>query len=213
MARHTFGVARRPPFISVFSLVGLVLPSSVVADNTTDNTTSAFFSPLGDLDTPGPSPRQLLLGQQNFTRCCLQAVQDWRQGGEPDVTILSSRNPTVVFASADQLGTSGEQFPCGATYNGDDRGAPQVLISYDWCTSNCGGWQRSASSVLTQWVQPFVGFILPSVAFCLNVGTPPLISRLPLSSLSWVNNGHGYGSCELRIFLDSTQDGLYARPY
>ncbi len=154
---------------------------------------SDFFAPLQELTTPTPNQPA---GGQNFTRCCLQAMNDWTHG-DPNVTISSSTNPSYVFGSSAELGDSGEQFPCGATYTGDDNGAPRVLVSYNWCASNCGGWQQSTNSVLTQWVQPLIGFVLPAAVFCLNVKplSPPLTSltQRPRAKL---------------IILGSTEDGL-----
>jgi hypothetical protein len=133
---------------------------------------SSFFAPLAALATPAPQR----VGGGNNTRCCLQALQDW-ENRDTGIFIQSSQTPFFNFTSPDQLALSGEQFPCGATYQGNAAGAPEVFITYDWCTSNCGGWQRSTNSVLTQWIQPFVGFILPAAVFCLNVGEVTSYSR------------------------------------
>jgi len=155
-----YSSVRDHSLLATLLLIAFALPSVLAATPPPD-----FFSPLDHVNTTGRPP---LLGGQNFTRCCLRAVAAWQQGNA-DVTIQSSQNASLFFTDADQFATSGEQFPCGATYNGDDKGAPQVFISSNWCTSTCGGWQLSVSDVLTQWVQPFVGFVLPAVAFCLNV--------------------------------------------
>ncbi len=156
--------------VNHFLLLGgsiLVLAPTVLGDDTT----SSFYSPLNDLLTKVPYQP---IGGQNFTRCCLQAVSDWSKNeGCQDIIITSSKNPAVIFTSKADLENSQEQFPCGATYTGDNNGAPQVLITYNWCASNCGGWQQSTNAVLTQWLQPFVGFILPAAVFCLNVRPPP----------------------------------------
>lgn len=126
---------------------------------------SSFFAPLAALATPAPRK----VGSANNTRCCLQALQDW-DNGDPSIFVQSSQTPFSNFTSPDQLALSGEQFPCGASYQGNAAGAPEVFITYDWCTANCGGWEKSTNALLTQWIQPFVGFILPAAVFCLNVG-------------------------------------------
>lgn len=137
----------------------------------TPTTTSNYFAPTQDLTRPVPST----LNNQNFTRCCLRAVEQWHKDptGQKDIYVENNISPYNIFANPDDLGKANKQFPCGAAYS-DDRddakdGAPQVKVSYQWCTANCGGWQRSRSAVLEQWVQPFVGFILPAAVFCLNV--------------------------------------------
>ncbi|KAF2689103.1 hypothetical protein K458DRAFT_123851 [Lentithecium fluviatile CBS 122367] len=132
-----------------------------------------YFDPLKDLDAPAPHG----VANQNFTICCLRALNDWRKNpnnpdpNKPDIIVQSSKSPFNVFNTADDLRKNGakEQFPCGAEYDDKEEGATRVKISYTWCKSNCGGWQRSRSAVLEQWVQPFVGFILPAAVFCLNV--------------------------------------------
>jgi hypothetical protein len=139
-----------------------------VATSTTSATrTSDYYSPLNDLATPTPYKA---VGGQNFTRCCLQAVKDWR-AGETDITVTwgeFSQNPSYVFGP-DTLSSSGAGFPCGNSYNENPDGAPEVLVTYSWCTSNCGGWQQSTNADLAQWIIPFIGFILPAAVFCLNV--------------------------------------------
>lgn len=134
----------------------------------TPTATSDYFAPLEDLRRPVPHR----ISSQNFTRCCLRALDEWYKNPKnPDIIVESSKNPSKIFSNADDLSNTKpeEQFPCGAQYDGSNDGATRVKISYTWCKSNCGGWQRSRSAVLEQWVQPFVGFILPAAVFCLNV--------------------------------------------
>jgi hypothetical protein len=157
--------------------LAVVLIADVVAAQTTPATTSPtttpsvtptsnYYSALDDLSTPAPKS----IGSQNFTRCCLQAVRDW-QAGETDITVAwgeFSKNPSYVFAP-DSLSSSGAGFPCGNSYTDNPDGAPEVLVTYSWCKSNCGGWQQSTNADLAQWIIPFIGFILPAAVFCLNV--------------------------------------------
>jgi len=104
-------------------------------------------------------------GGQNFTQCCLMAVNASysMQNGLPVL------NPVNYVGGLPWYTLQDDQFPCGATWNNNNSGAPLVTVPYSWCKSNCGGWQRSHNAVLTQWIQPFIGFILPSAVFCLNV--------------------------------------------
>ena len=102
------------------------------------------------------------LGRQNFTHCCLLAVDQWFVAG--------GKNTTNIRITSDDLATFGtRQFPCGATYSGSNAGAPKVNIAYTWCKANCGGWQLSKNSKLNQWVSPLVGFLVPAVVFCLAI--------------------------------------------
>jgi hypothetical protein len=132
---------------------------------------SQAFPPLGALYTThlDKSPS---IGGQNFTQCCLLAVSLSYiiQDGQP----IKNPNAHLDFITASPSNLSTSQFPCGATYNGDTDVAQLVTVPYSWCNQNCCGWQQSSSAVLSQWVQPFVGFILPAAVFCLNVRAPCL---------------------------------------
>jgi hypothetical protein len=113
------------------------------------------------------------IGGQNFTQCCLKAItQSYVISAAGDIINNPDKSYPSLGVSADFLG--GSQFPCGAAYNATqgDVGAPQVTVPYTWCRDNCGGWEQSTNSDLNQWVQPFVGFILPAAVFCLNVSAP-----------------------------------------
>jgi len=146
-------------FVLQFSLLPLVRSSSYSFSNL-----SEVFPTLQDLYT---RPNTSRVGGQNFTRCCLWAVSESYQIQNGQVTLTGN---AFIDLTPDQL--SDTQFPCGATYNGSNAGAPQVVIPYSWCSRNCGGWALSSTVVLTQWIQPFVGFILPAAVFCLNVRAP-----------------------------------------
>ncbi|KAI0378006.1 hypothetical protein F5Y04DRAFT_291469 [Hypomontagnella monticulosa] len=126
---------------------------------------------LAGLSPFPPSPRALGLGGQNFTHCCLLALNE-SLTVRPDGNL--SYTPTSFVASGfstTQLQTSiqNEEFPCGATFNGDMGGAPVVRVPYRWCEKTCPGWEISHSDVMQQWIGPLVQFIVPSLAFCTNV--------------------------------------------
>ena len=117
--------------------------------------------------------RSIFLGGQNFTRCCLQAVSESYDLVSNGSAVLTS-DPSQQYLdwAGDRLDAKDFQFPCGAAYQqGQDDGAPLVAVPYTWCSSNCGGWSRSRNQALSQWIQPFVGFILPAAIFCLNVSS------------------------------------------
>ncbi|KAH8899982.1 hypothetical protein GQ53DRAFT_816019 [Thozetella sp. PMI_491] len=142
-------------------LMGL---SRLAAAQDAGNYTSLFdaLPQLVDLQTPfAPNPA----GGQNFTRCCLQAVYDSYQIVDGEVVL----NPDTSFVNLSAAELNDTSFPCGASFNGSLAGSPVVNVPFSWCSNNCRGWQVSSNTVLTQWIQPFVGFILPAAVFCLNV--------------------------------------------
>jgi hypothetical protein len=109
-------------------------------------------------------------GGRNISRCCLQAVYESFDIVGGKVVFSSVNNKIAGGLSVEEFGKA--QFPCGATYSDSHKtGAPSVQVTYPWCNSNCGGWTRSKNVNLGEWVQPFVGFILPATVFCLNVST------------------------------------------
>ena len=112
-------------------------------------------------------------GGRNSTRCCLQAVSESYvlQNGQP----IQNPNKDQSYIDFPPINLSQSQFPCGASYNGDKSGAQPVLVPYSWCKKNCGGWEKSTNTALSQWVQPFVGFFLPVAVFCLNVPRKSMI--------------------------------------
>ena len=85
---------------------GLVALSGVAAQST-NTSTANFFAPLNDLETFPPNEAT---GGQNFTRCCLQAVQAWVDHGDPSIRIQSSKNPDHVFSSADDFANASSFF-------------------------------------------------------------------------------------------------------
>lgn len=97
-------------------------------------------------------------GGQNFTLCCTKALNSFLQSGN---------SSSIVVSSSFHPPTS--QYPCGATWQGDPAGAPSIKVSYTWCKQQCPGWELSSSQKLNQWLQPFVGFIVPAIIFTLNV--------------------------------------------
>jgi hypothetical protein len=159
----------------------LLLFSSIVQASDNFTTLTDAFPLLAGLDSP-PSRMSPRLGGQNFTQCCLKAFSQ-------SLTIINgsvvARSEGYVLSDdgkavdIDNLLTS--QFPCRATYQGDRTGVNQVKVPWSWCHDNCGGFEISQSTKLNQWIQPFVGFLLPSVIFCLSVPRRRKI-RLP----NWV---------------------------
>ncbi|KAI1763195.1 hypothetical protein GGR53DRAFT_377129 [Hypoxylon sp. FL1150] len=126
---------------------------------------------LAGLSFNPPDTLPIGLGGQNFTHCCMLALND-------SLTVTADGNltyaPTSFVApgisiSALESAFQDEEFPCGATFNGDMNGAPVVRVPYNWCTRRCPGWEISHSDAMQQWIGPLVQFIVPSLAFCTNV--------------------------------------------
>ena len=155
---------------SLFLFLVLVVPTSEQSDQadlTPKTKPSDFFWQLRDLDVPY-SKGSPYLGNQNFTYCCLKAVN--RSLAVHNGT-LEFVNDWIALDNTSQLldATDRGQFPCGALYNGDLQGAPVVAVDYDWFVAECPGWARSSQSNLNTWLQPLSGFLLPAVIFCLSV--------------------------------------------
>lgn len=129
---------------------------------------------LANLTYRAPSPLAITAGGQNFTHCCLVAMNQSLNVNGPNGS-LAFNNPAyfppwLSITDLESAVTGGsDRFPCGASWSGDWQGAPVVRVPYGWCRSECGGWQISTFDVLSQWIGPLVQFILPSLAFCLNV--------------------------------------------
>lgn len=127
---------------------------------------------LANLTYRAPGSFSILAGGQNFTHCCLVAMNQSLNVNGPNGSLAFS-TPSY-FANSPAIGDllssiEANGSPCGAQWSDNMDGTAVVRVSYDWCLSECGGWQLSVSSKLTQWVGPLVQFIIPSLAFCLNV--------------------------------------------
>lgn len=123
-------------------------------------------------------------GGQNFTHCCLVAMNQSLNVNGPNGS-LAFNTPAYFLPELtmpqleDAMSHETGLFPCGASWNGNWEGAPVVRVPYNWCLNHCGGWEISTFDVLSQWVGPLVQFILPSLAFCLNV---PRVSKIAIPS-------------------------------
>ena len=88
------------------------------------------------------SNRKPTEGGQNFTHCCLLAVN---QSLEVVNGYIVEKPGSFINATADDLlaATAAGEFPCGAVWNGDPKGAPVVRVPDSWLESTCPGWQLS----------------------------------------------------------------------
>ncbi|XXG95007.1 hypothetical protein Hte_001267 [Hypoxylon texense] len=140
---------------------------------------------LAGLSLGPPGTRPIGLGGQNFTHCCMLALNDsLAVGADGNLSYA----PTSFVAPglsipALEVAIRDDEFPCGATFDGDAAGAPVVRVPYDWCVARCPGWEISHSDAMQQWIGPLVQFIVPSLAFCTNVprtrklGIPDVVFR------------------------------------
>ncbi|CAG8981902.1 hypothetical protein HYALB_00013862 [Hymenoscyphus albidus] len=163
----------------IFILLALfpILSSSVATDSSKHS--QGNFTSLSDAVPqlsnltyllPTTHKKAPTLGGQNFTHCCLLAVNASLEviGG-----YLRKTETDYIGATVEEFLQRSEdgQFPCTATWDGDIRGAPKVSVPAGWLESTCPGWQMSDSKKghESQWITPFVGFLLPSVVFVLTI--------------------------------------------
>lgn len=152
------------PTFKLFLIIASYL--TVVSANRQGHYTSLSdaFPQLDNLQAYSDSPF-LLNGGQNFTHCCLLAVNAsllYEHG-----FILENR-PYYINTDINMLinATENEQFPCTATYDGNAAGAPVVAVPYPWLASKCPGWEISTFSNTLSWIQPLGSFLLPAIIFC-----------------------------------------------
>ncbi|KAF4439578.1 glycoside hydrolase family 3 [Fusarium acutatum] len=62
-----------------------------------------------------------------------------------------------------------DEIICGQPYNESSAAAPDAYVTYNFCKSECGGWDVSNVENADQWAGPIVQFILPSVIFSMNI--------------------------------------------
>ncbi|KAI1634967.1 hypothetical protein F4809DRAFT_474171 [Biscogniauxia mediterranea] len=125
---------------------------------------------LAGLSFQPPGSRPIHFGGQNFTHCCLLALNDSLTIRDGNLSYASPSfvAPGVSVAALESSVADGE-FPCGTAFSGDLRGAPVVQVPYAWCEARCPGWELSSSGAMQQWIGPLVQFLVPSLAFCTNV--------------------------------------------
>ncbi|KAK3486281.1 hypothetical protein B0T13DRAFT_158361 [Neurospora crassa] len=93
----------------------------------------------------------------NEPQCCLDAV------ASNNYTLNITRDPKTKAI------VSGEAPICGQMYNHTLKAAPEIMVSYAYCKSKCGGFGLSKGDEPGQWAAPIVQFLLPSVIFSMNV--------------------------------------------
>lgn len=58
---------------------------------------------------------------------------------------------------------------CGQSFTDGLQAAPRVLISYDFCASECSGWRLSEFGEPVEWAAPILQYILPAVIFSMTI--------------------------------------------
>jgi hypothetical protein len=163
-------------------LIAVLLTAPILAQNLGQgNYTSLVdaFPQLAKLTLQPASAahRKPTEGGQNFTHCCLLAVN---QSLELVNGSVVSKVPSFIKATVDELlaATARGQFPCGAVWDGDRDGAPLVQVPSSWLESTCPGWQLSDTKKGddSEFISPFVGFLLPAVVFCKSSFSKPGIT-------------------------------------
>lgn len=149
--------------------------------NLTADTTSSFLGTAG---------------RQNFTHCCLVAINQSVSVAGPEGQLSLNTpayfQPPLPIGELEYALSGGQAFPCGASRGSDSDVRPVIRVPYDWCLSQCGGWEVSRASVPQQWVGPLVQFVLPSLALCLSIprasklAITDFMSRLRPWSLVWL---------------------------
>lgn len=159
------------------TLVRFLLTSAVLAAlSSAQSLGQGNFTSLADafpalanltLEPDAASSRNPTKGGQNFTHCCLLAVN---QSLEIVNGYVVEKQPSFINATVDDLlaATAAGEFPCGAVWNGNPAGAPIVQVPDSWLESTCPGWQLSDTKKGddSEFISPFVGFLLPAIVFC-----------------------------------------------
>jgi hypothetical protein len=97
---------------------------------------ASYFPQLANLSLDPPGPRPVTRGGQDFVHCCLIALNQSLvvRNGDGGGGNLSYADPSFVQSgvSVEDLlsAAQNDEFPCGATFNGDMEGAPVVSGMY-----------------------------------------------------------------------------------
>lgn len=152
--------------ILVYGLLVWSLCHPIIAAHS-NKTVIDYFPELSNVqDDPG-SARTSGAGHFDTRLCCRLAMFESLDVDSEGNLTKTSTGASFIPGSLQSLIDG--KFPCGAAYAAGDHGAPVVRIPYWWCRKNCGGWGRSSSRRLNQWISPLASFIVPSVVFCLAI--------------------------------------------
>jgi hypothetical protein len=96
-------------------------------------------------------------GNANFSKLCEQIREEW-------ITNDSKLENVTHLV-------------CRSTYSPNEKAALPITIGVSECLQRCPGYEISSKHILTQWVGPFVGFLLPALAFVISIPRPIRIPR------------------------------------
>lgn len=169
--RHIFNmISTRIPVLPLWLATTILQISALsrVFENGNYSSVADAFPQLADFGTNFGSPQ---LGEQNFTRCCLLAVNEslviWNGTiGKSSTDYIASSSIEKLFRARDD-----GYFPCDSEPN-EAYEKFVVEVPYNWLSTNCPGWSRVPLGSLS-WVQSLVSFVLPAVVFCM----PPKFER------------------------------------
>ncbi|KAH8592062.1 hypothetical protein B0O99DRAFT_690120 [Bisporella sp. PMI_857] len=155
--------------IWLLTLVSIAFKDSVNAVSipkpTNYTSVADAFPQLLDLAAKRPK-KNPKLGGRSGAYCCMLAVNESLQIQNGKLTFTPGQ--TVLRGNISTLEKFG--FPCDRIYkDGSELDQPQVMITYDWCSEKCPGWQISVSKDLGQWARPMINFIAPSAVFVLSI--------------------------------------------
>jgi hypothetical protein len=147
-------------FVAACSILYPILVSAIGPYNSLGD---LFQGQLANLSTK--PPRNPELGGQDFVRCCALAVNQSLEIDNGNVEFVPGQ--TILQGNISTF--MSYQFPCTASYNGSEGSQLQVIVPYSWCHQNCNGWALTKTSVASDWVEPLIGFVLPTVVFCFTI--------------------------------------------
>ncbi|KAH8676581.1 hypothetical protein BGZ60DRAFT_562231 [Tricladium varicosporioides] len=94
----------------------------------------------------------MAIGDTNFTAAC-NFVREW----------MITQNQSLE---------NEPRLSCNSNFDAERPAALQVLVDLPTCLEQWPGWSRSRLEMLSQWVGPLVGFLLPAIVFVLCIPRP-----------------------------------------
>jgi hypothetical protein len=182
-SRQRRGSSRLPRLLLTTSVLTALTSAQSLSQGNSTSLSDAFPELTNlTLQPATASHRKPTEGGQNFTHCCLLAVS---QSLEIVNGYVIEKVPSFINATVDDLlaASAAGQFPCGAVWDGNPAGAPIVQVPDSWLESTCPGWQLSDTKKGddSEFISPFVGFLLPAVVFCKSTHFQTLNHSLTLN--------------------------------
>ena len=123
--------------------------------NTSGLTIADAFPQLAGLSSRPQSPLPLSLGGQNMDHCCALAVNDSLSIVNGLLVLNNVTSSTIIETDLDGLRNASRrgQFPCGASFQGGNQGAPLVKVSYRYCRRRCKGRSNEKNPLFIQYAR------------------------------------------------------------